>query len=70
MSDELNSLERAKLVIIDTDNFSDNEAWGIFLDLELSSVDDLNEIIGTVEKHRPAISATMAKILALNLNRD
>ncbi|MEK7072464.1 MAG: hypothetical protein AAB969_02735 [Patescibacteria group bacterium] len=61
MSTELTLLEKAKLVIIDTDNFTDDDAMQAFLDVDISNIDDINEITITIEKHRPELCATITK---------
>lgn len=65
MSEELTPLEKVKLAAIDTDNFSDEEVWQMFLDLEFSSTDQIYDIAETIDKHRPAIADTLAKFFGI-----
>lgn len=65
MSTELAALEKVKLIMIDTDHFSDDEAWTAFLDLELSSSDEVFEIAGAIEKHRPILSGKLLKYFGI-----
>lgn len=67
MDSELTPLEKAKLIIIDTDNFSDEEALQAFLDLEITSTADIDDITKVIVKHRPAIVETLAKYLTIVL---
>ena len=64
MSDnELTPLLKAKLIIIDTDHFTDGDALQAFLDLDFSNTDEVYEIADVIGKHRPAIAKTIAKYL-------
>lgn len=65
MSAELTPLEKAKLVIIDTDNFTDDQAMQAFLDMGVSDTDDIDEIINVAEKHRPELSAKILKFFGI-----
>ena len=65
MSSSLTGKERVKLMIIDVDNFTDDEVWEYFLNLEFSNEDEINELGGCLDKHRPALSAKMAKFFGI-----
>ena len=65
MSSSLTGKERVKLMIIDVDNFTDNEVWEYFLNLEFSNEDEINELCGCLDKHRPLLSAKMQKFFGI-----
>ncbi|OGY53073.1 MAG: hypothetical protein A3A02_03140 [Candidatus Buchananbacteria bacterium RIFCSPLOWO2_01_FULL_39_33] len=63
MNSSLTAIDRVKLMIIAVDDFTDDEIWQNFLDFEISDEDEINELSDCLDKHRPVLSAKMAKIL-------
>jgi len=52
--EELTSKDKFKLMVLSPE-FKDDEVFKAFLDLEISDVEDIDEVIGILSKHRSEV---------------
>lgn len=55
MSDELTVVERFRLMAISVEEFDDNEVGLVFMETKVSNDDEITQMMGILENHRPAL---------------